>query len=123
MIYRHFVKQFRSARRIGCVTGAAIVTLERKEVRRRTRQTSGHEHRLGIGGEVTKVRRLNSKDRLARFAVLVVLPARILNALAPERVLQFHRGAGMPFPPVSTTDRYALAKPTRTMTGRQLPIS
>ena len=42
----------------------------------------------------TNVRRLNSKIGSRAVAVLLVLPARILDPLARERVLQLHRCHG-----------------------------
>ena len=61
-------------------------------MRRRTRQSGGHEHRLGIHGKVHQRAALEFEDRLALVAVLLVLPARILDALVCERILQLHRG-------------------------------
>ena len=79
--------------RIGRVAGAAVAALvEGQEVRRRARQPRGHEHRLGVHREVDQRAALELEDRLARVAVLLVLPARVLNRLARERVLQLHRG-------------------------------
>ena len=81
--------------RIGRVPGAAVAALvEGQEVRRRARQPRGHQHRLGVHREVDQRAALELEDRLARVAVLLVLPARILHRLARERVLQLHRGDG-----------------------------
>ena len=63
-------------------------------MRRGTRQAGGHQYRLGIHREVHQRATLELKDRLARVAVLRVLPARILNPLARERIFQFHRSDG-----------------------------
>ena len=82
-------------RRVGRVSGCSGATLvEGKKVRRRARQSGGHEHGLGVHGKVHQRAALEFEDRLARVAVLLVLPARILDPLARERVLQFQRSHG-----------------------------
>ena len=81
------------AGRVGRVSGCSSATLVKgKKVRRRARQPGGHEHRLGVHGKVHQRAAFEFEDRLARVAVLLVLPARILDRLARERVLQLHRG-------------------------------
>ena len=57
-------------------------------------QPRGHEHRFGVHGEMDQRAALELEDRLARVAVLLVLPARIFHRLAGERVLQLQRGDG-----------------------------
>ena len=82
-------------RRVGRVAGAAVAPfVEGQEVRRRPCQPRGHEHRFGVHGEVHQRAALELEDRLARIAVLLVLPARLFHRLAGERVLQLQRGDG-----------------------------
>ena len=70
--------------RVGRIAGAAVAALvEGQEVRRRARQPRGHQHRLGIHREVHQRAALELEDRLARVAVLLVLPARVLDASGP----------------------------------------
>ena len=80
------------ARWIGRVSGCSGGTLvEGKKARGRARQTGGHKHGLGVHGKVHQRAVLEFEDRLVRVAILPILPARILDPLARERVLQFHR--------------------------------
>ena len=83
------------ALRIGRVPGCSGATLvEGEKVRRRARQAGRHEHRLGVHGEVHQRTALEFEDRLARVAVLLVLPACVLDPLVRERILQLQRGHG-----------------------------
>ena len=75
---------------IGRVARAAVAAfVERQEMRGRAREARGHEHRLGVHGEMDQRAALELEDRFARIAVLFVLAHGILNRLAGERVFQF----------------------------------
>ena len=70
----------------------SVPLVERKKMGRSSGQTGCHQHRFGIGGEMDEGAPLECEDRVARVAVLLVLPARVLHGLAGQRVLQFDRG-------------------------------
>ena len=94
---QHFFPQVRCpvgpARGIGRVPGGSGATpVEGEKVRRRARQAGRHEYRLGVHGKMHQRAALECEDRLARVAVLLVLPACILDPLARERILQLQRG-------------------------------
>ena len=81
--------------RVRRVASAAVVPfVEGQEERRRPCQPRGHEHRFGVHSEVHQRPPLELEDRLARVAVLHVLPARLFHRLPGERVLQLQRGHG-----------------------------
>ena len=71
--------------------GSLATLVEGQKVRRRARQTGGHEHRFGVHGKMHQRAALELEDRLAGVAALLVLPACILDPLASERVLQLQR--------------------------------
>ena len=80
------------SRRIGRVAGRAVGSLvEGQELRRLAGEPRGHEHGVGVRGEVGQRAALELEDRLARVAVALVLAARVLDGLAGERVLQLQR--------------------------------
>jgi hypothetical protein len=74
------------------IPSTAVATLiERQEVRRRTGNAGGHQYQFSIYREVDKRAPLELEDRFTRVAVLLVLPARIIDRLAREWVLQLYR--------------------------------
>ena len=84
-----------SALGIGGIAGAAVAAfVEGQEMRGRAREARGHEHRVGVHGEMDQRAALELEDGLARVAVLAVLALGIVNRLAGERVLEFRRGDG-----------------------------
>ena len=77
---------------VGRVAGCALESLvERQEFRRFAGQPGGHEHRLGIHGEMNQCASLELEDRLTRVPLALVLAPSVLDGLAGERVLQFQR--------------------------------
>ena len=93
---QHLFPQIRRAagpsRRIGRVAGCAVGALvEGQELRRLAGEPGGHEHGVGVRGEVGQRAALELEDRLARVAVPLVLAACVLDGLAGERVLQLQR--------------------------------
>ena len=65
--------------------------VEGQELGRPAGQPGGHEHGVGVYGEVSQRAALEFEDRLARVAVPLVLPACVLDGLAGERILQLQR--------------------------------
>ena len=82
-----------SARGIGRVPGGSGGSLvEGKKARGRARQAGGHEHGFGVHAKVHQRAVLEFEDRLVRVAVLLILPACMLDPLARKGVFQFQRG-------------------------------
>ena len=76
------------------IPGAAEASLvERQEAGLGPGERSGHEHLLRVHGEVGEAAPVG-EQRLARVAVVAVLPDRILDILAVERVLELGREDG-----------------------------
>ena len=94
---QHLFPQVRSAVgapfRIGRIAGASVAAfVERKKMCRRAGEPRGHEHGLGVHGEVDESAPLELEDGLARVSVLPVLFAGVLDSLPGEQVLQFQGG-------------------------------
>ena len=79
--------------RVRRVPASAVATpVEWKKAGRLTGEAGRHEHRLGVHGEVHEGAALELEDGFAGVAIVLVLPARLFDALASERILQFQRG-------------------------------
>ena len=78
-------------RRVPRAAEAPLV--ERQEPGLGTGEFSGHEHLVRIHGEVGEAARVG-EERLARVAVVSVLPDGVFDVLAGERVLEFGREDG-----------------------------
>jgi hypothetical protein len=77
------------------IASAAVASLvEGQEVGGRAREARSHQHGFGIDGEVHQRAALKFEDRLARIAIVLVLPSRVLDRLSCERILELHGGDG-----------------------------
>jgi len=77
------------------VTRTVVVAqVERQELRLLALQLRGHEHLIGVHGEMNQRASLEPEDRLPWVPVLHVLAHRMIDVLSAHRVLQFGRRDG-----------------------------
>ena len=111
------------ARGIGWIAGAAVASfVEGQEVRRRPGQPCGHQDGFGVDGEMDQGAALEFEDRFPRIAVVLVLPAGILDSLASERILQLEREDGNAVHADRDVHRFFAARREMKLAGKAEPV-